>query len=954
MLTGIETGSIQIGIGETLKMGRDDSLTHAWKPQRFDQLIEQFEEEFRSNPHARIEPFVGQVQPAERDRLAKQLLMIAIKVYRELDRPCDPQLLCQMCPDQSEFIERQFSDASAVSSPWDDLIDTEMPVIPSTRYFCEPTPFAGGGQGILFTATDEELGGRDVVIKFLKLDHDMDPRVRNQFEREAEVTAKLDHPGIVPVYSHGTLDDEGRPFYAMRLIHGRPFDNKIRNYHSGGRKRAELIELVEHLIAACNTIAYAHDVGILHCDLKPKNIMTGRFGATLVVDWGLAREFPQQAESPQPDLIDEWHKPIHIRKSATSSGFTIPYASPEQLSNDSDRMSPASDVYSLGATLYEVLTGRPPFDVRDDNVRQQVVQNQYVKPRAINPHVPKRLEAICVKAMSGDPQQRYATAMALARDLQNWLRDEEVSAAPDHVIDRVFRVARRHKTATALTLLSLAILAIAGFAIRTYQLKTQDLSNSFDSALQVIETFSHPLANDETEKVEQFVPLADDMLRFADDYLLEYQDRASALRLARINEIRGAIAFFNFNIQSESAFRTSALNFYQKAAEHYDSSLREHQIPIARNLVTQGRLLKQIAAESTSTDKPELQLAIEDLIRAIEILAQVPEPAPFEAKRIRAEAFHLLGESYVQRATTDMYEKSKSQYYHSIELRQKLVSQLGSDAAIQLNPDQVLAVRDLARGYGYVGDVEVLLDEMTGAKESYDESLAHRQRLHESDPTNAEHAFQYARGLTNFGRMALVAGCSLVEYRDTIQQRMARARELQHNLAIVGDQRFIRDYAGTLNLLVELDLLDIIRLPDDSPELLLDEVIQQLEAVDHQNRKSTLATCHMLRSVLLHVDGDVVRDGRVDREAQLAVRLLTNDGDINWRNLDRRPLLTYAIAQCVRGKTDAAKSALIQSIENGNNQYMRIKQHLTRGGLQSLADDQEVQVALASIKPQSD
>src|SRR5262245_18798357 len=287
--------------------------------------------------------------------------------------------------------------------------------------------FKKGGLGTLYRAFDESLN-RETIVKFVNEKCSESPDLLKQFQVEAEITARLDHPGIVPVYAIGEAWS-GRPFYVMRLIKGRELSLAIQEYHAdcsrrGTRGSQQLLTLLEHLVGACNTVAYGHDVGIIHCDIKPSNIMIGRYGETFVLDWGLAASFERTTNffSSEPTM--------RPRSGSGSSaigqrGGTPGYISPEQLSSDQS-IGPASDVYSLGATLYEILTGVPPFSGRDKDVADQIRRGSYRHPRELKKDVPWRLAAICDKAMSLRPADRYATAKQLAADLTGWMRDDEV------------------------------------------------------------------------------------------------------------------------------------------------------------------------------------------------------------------------------------------------------------------------------------------------------------------------------------------------------------------------------------------------------------------------------------------------------------------------------------------------------------------------------------------------
>src|SRR6185503_16636975 len=200
-----------------------------------------------------------------------------------------------------------------------------------------------------------------------------DPTSRQRFLLEAEVTGGLEHPGIVPVYGLGTYGD-GRPYYAMRFIRGDSLKQAIDHFHADaalkrepGRRSLELRKLLRRFTDVCNAIEYAHSRGVLHRDIKPGNIIVGKHGETLVVDWGLAKA---QGQTDGGASMDE--RPL-VPSSASGSAETLPgsalgtpaYMSPEQARGDLEALGPRSDVYSLGATLYCLLTGKAPFEDGD-------------------------------------------------------------------------------------------------------------------------------------------------------------------------------------------------------------------------------------------------------------------------------------------------------------------------------------------------------------------------------------------------------------------------------------------------------------------------------------------------------------------------------------------------------------------------------------------------------------
>jgi serine/threonine protein kinase len=306
-------------------------------------------------------------------------------------------------------------------------------------------PHARGGLGQVYVAEDQELH-RQVALKEIQDKHAADQDSRTRFLMEAEITGALEHPGIVPVYGLGQYAD-GRPYYAMRFIQGDSLKDAIERFHQAdgpnrdpGERTLELRKLLGRFIDVCEAIQYAHDRGILHRDLKPGNIMLGKYGETLVVDWGLAKPMDQIEHASTEPLL----KP----QSASGTSNTLlgravgtpQYMSPEQAAGRLDAVGPSSDVYSLGATLYALLTGKA--SVEDSAVEHQrqadvgkildkVIKGNFPRPRQVKPNVAPALEAICLKAMALKSADRYPSPRALASDIESWLADEPVSAWPE-------------------------------------------------------------------------------------------------------------------------------------------------------------------------------------------------------------------------------------------------------------------------------------------------------------------------------------------------------------------------------------------------------------------------------------------------------------------------------------------------------------------------------------------
>ena len=370
---------------------------------------------------------------------------------------------------------------SVATLPHDDLATIPPTVGQSTNHgsrFRTLGPLAGGrgGMGVISVALDNELG-RQVALKQIRSDRAHESAYQTKFRAEAEITGNLEHPSIVPIYGLGE-DVLGRPYYAMRLVRGDNLGLAIDEFHlqrKRGKSSYESVtfrSLIDRLIDVSQAISYAHSRGVLHRDLKPDNVLVGKFGETLVIDWGLA-QLPRTdpiADSPQLFAEQGLLKILsgsQAQRTMQGSVLGTPgYAPPEQLQGNVSQVCAASDVYGLGAILYCILTGSTPVPTKGRNARKIVedtVQGRVEPPTEHASDVPRSLAAICMKALSREPGDRYQSAAELIQELERWKADEPVLAYRDpwHVI--VLRWCRRNsqKSIATISLFSIGGLALA-------------------------------------------------------------------------------------------------------------------------------------------------------------------------------------------------------------------------------------------------------------------------------------------------------------------------------------------------------------------------------------------------------------------------------------------------------------------------------------------------------------
>jgi WD40 repeat protein/serine/threonine protein kinase len=398
--------------------------------------------------------------------------------------------------------------------------DDYRPPSEGTRYRVL-RPHARGGLGVVSVARDTELG-REVALKEIQAGHAGDTHSQDRFVREAEITGGLEHPGVVPVYGLGRYDD-GRPYYAMRFIRGESLQEAIKKLHTH-QAGYSLRGLLTRFVAVCNAVAYAHSRGVIHRDLKPANVMLGPYGETLVVDWGLAKVIGREpADGADSALAELTLRPPSGDSSMTQAGSALgtpAFMSPEQARGEVTNLGPATDIYSLGATLYVLLTGRPPIHGRATaDLLENVRLGNWRPARQLQPNAPKPLDAIACKALALKSGDRYATALELAADVERWLADEPVQAYPEPWTTKAGRWVKRHRqlvTAAVVLLLAavplLLIIAVNSTAARQ---RAEDDAQLIREQKEIADSAKETAdqSRDEAEKRRDQLAAANDTLR---------------------------------------------------------------------------------------------------------------------------------------------------------------------------------------------------------------------------------------------------------------------------------------------------------------------------------------------------------------------------------------------------------------------------------------------------------
>lgn len=461
---------------------------------RVDQICDRFEANWRKGEHPQIEAYLEEVASDEQSRLFKELLLLELE-FRGRNEQLEVGDYLDRFPSQTNVVMEVFSQVNLEMQETlrvsdGDTTESVLQALESGSRFRIVRFLDEGGLGNVWIARDLELH-REVALKDIKPECADDVDVRNRFVTEAEITGKLEHPGIVPVYGLGRSDD-GRPYYAMRFIQGTTFHDLIKRFHKipiskerepAQHRTLELHGLLRRFVDICNTIDFAHSRGVVHRDIKPKNVMIGDYGETLVVDWGLAKII-DDGESKKRDQRDSSLRMTKINQTETMAGAVVgtpQFMSPEQAEGRTSTLNRESDIYSLGAMLYFLLTNRPPFTGSNlTEVLGRVAIGAFKRPREVAAWIPKPLEAVCLKAMALVGRDRYASAGDLAKEIERWLADEPVDAIPESRWERLSRWSRRNRSwvraGAAGLLLAMSILCISFFIVNELRREAEVLA----------------------------------------------------------------------------------------------------------------------------------------------------------------------------------------------------------------------------------------------------------------------------------------------------------------------------------------------------------------------------------------------------------------------------------------------------------------------------------------------
>jgi tetratricopeptide (TPR) repeat protein/tRNA A-37 threonylcarbamoyl transferase component Bud32 len=632
-----------------------------------------------------------------------------------------------------------------------------------------------GGMGVVYEARQISLNRR-VAVKLLPFAAVLDSRQIARFKQEAQAAAQVLHPNIVPVYAIGV--ERGVHYYAMQYIDGKPLDEVIADL----RKRPKAHRGVAELgLQAAEALHAAHEYGVVHRDIKPSNLLLEKSGKLWITDFGLARFQRDASLTRSGDLVG-----------------TMRYMSPEQAAGQSALVDHRTDIYSLGATLYELACLQSAFpEDRGPALLKQIDAADPPRPRQVRADIPPDLETVVLKAMARERDDRYATAQELADDLRCVLEGRPTKAKPPTLVDRAGRWARQHARLVA-TIVAVLMIAVVGLTVSTYLVTTeavraktseQSANRRLVKATEMLERLGMQIAQqlDDVPGAEHIrQQLLDDTRRYYEDFVIETRGQP-ALRLdtaISYGKIGGLLEQLGSMPESLAAHEHAADILNDLAASQPADYRIQRQLAVCENNVALA--LRRLG--KTSESWKAFQQAIR---RQEKLVARSPRDADLEAELgqslcnlglLQHEAGQQSEATASLEAAIDHFTKvARTRPGHALD-SQRLAGAYNNRAAVVLDdhPSEAAALHTQALKFLHAAaessahdlslrrDIGVTLNNLgaalararqtDAARQAYDEAITLRQELVSLAPARTSHQIDLAVSLNNSGMLEIRAG----------------------------------------------------------------------------------------------------------------------------------------------------------------------------------------------------
>jgi serine/threonine protein kinase/Tfp pilus assembly protein PilF len=697
-----------------------------------------------------------------------------------------------------------------------------------------------GGQGVVYRAHQKSLN-RTVALKLIGLGLWATEAHLKRFRREAEAAASLNHPFIVPIHEVGERD--GCCYFSMNFIEGGQLDEVVRHRPMSIRQAAELVAKV------ARTVHYAHEHGILHRDIKPGNILLDKNGEPHLTDFGLARLL--DAQSSVTRTIDVLGTPS--------------YMAPEQAAGETTKLGKATDVYGLGAVLYQLLTGQPPFAGGTTYETIRLLRDTDPRPpRLINPKVDRDHSTICLKCLEKDPQRRYSSALALAEDLEHWLKHEPIQARRTGIFTRGKKWVRRNPSSALFAASLIALAAAAGWIVW----RTEFIRHPLPKSIAVL-----PLLNKSDDPNDEY---------FSDGLS---EELIAALVQIRELKVIGRSSSFRFKDRKEDS---KTIGEKLGVSTLLEGTVRKQgdRVHIVADMVNAADGI-ELWTRTFDRDLKDIHAVQEEIARAVaESLKltllgsdSVQKSAP---ENVEAHNAYLLGHFYFQRRNLEDDRKAVTYF----------------DEAIRLNPDYALAYAERSEAWFFIGD-----ESSEEKKEAWAAAGSDAERAVAIDPGLAEAhaALGWVRFLVEW---KFAEGLSALKRAKELSPRNPTANNLLARV-IVYLGRF-EEAERLARQAVELDPLSVRAQNTLACVLFFAGKLDEADAIE---RKMT----------------ELQPTAAGNRHWQVLVALQRRDGEAalrlaNLESDDANRRFELAIAQYVRGDHKAADAALADLIANDRDQ----------------------------------